>query len=179
MVMTAEYVEDFRRQFVQVFPARRPLFLCPTNEAGIRVCPLPRACLLLARQACNLMMRVGGLGWVGFQKFLPTYIRPCQVPFAEMYDYEPVAQFVADFLDYLPLDEPTKFVRLHHSTTRRLDDSTTRRLTGRDRGGAVEVAKQGREAWQRESAGVCPQRLTHLVAVVWWVVGGGWWWWWF
>ena len=33
-----EYVEDFRRQFVQVFPDRRPLLLFPKNEAGVRVC---------------------------------------------------------------------------------------------------------------------------------------------
>lgn len=31
-----EYVEDFRRQFIQVFPNRRPLLLCPKNECGIR-----------------------------------------------------------------------------------------------------------------------------------------------
>ena len=31
-----EYAEDFRRQFVQVFPARRPLTLCPLNECGVR-----------------------------------------------------------------------------------------------------------------------------------------------
>jgi hypothetical protein len=31
-----EYVEDFRRQFVQVFPERRPLLLCPKNEMGVR-----------------------------------------------------------------------------------------------------------------------------------------------
>ncbi len=31
-----EYVEDFRRQFVQVFPERRPLLLCPKNEVGVR-----------------------------------------------------------------------------------------------------------------------------------------------
>jgi hypothetical protein len=40
-----EYVEDFRRQFVQVFPTRKALLLSPTNECGVRkfvctsVCP--------------------------------------------------------------------------------------------------------------------------------------------
>lgn len=43
-----EYVEDFRRQFVQVFPDRRPLLLCPKNEAGVRkfVCSTVRPTLL-------------------------------------------------------------------------------------------------------------------------------------
>jgi len=31
-----EYVEDFRRQFVQLFPKRQPLTLCPVNESGVR-----------------------------------------------------------------------------------------------------------------------------------------------
>lgn len=43
-----EYVEDFRRQYVQVFPDRRPLLLCPKNEAGLRkfVCTTVRPSLL-------------------------------------------------------------------------------------------------------------------------------------
>jgi hypothetical protein len=32
-----EYVENFRRQFVQIFPKRPELLLCPVNEAGVRV----------------------------------------------------------------------------------------------------------------------------------------------
>lgn len=31
-----EYVEDFRRQFVQIFPKRKQLLLCPKNEAGVK-----------------------------------------------------------------------------------------------------------------------------------------------
>jgi hypothetical protein len=31
-----EYVENFRRQFVLLFPARRELMLCPVNECGVR-----------------------------------------------------------------------------------------------------------------------------------------------
>lgn len=30
-----EYVEDFRRKFVDLFPDRRPLLLCPPNECGV------------------------------------------------------------------------------------------------------------------------------------------------
>jgi len=41
-----DYVEGFRRQFVQLFPARNPLFLCPFNEFGVRkfVCTTLRPC---------------------------------------------------------------------------------------------------------------------------------------
>lgn len=71
-----EYVEDFRRQFVQVFPARRPLLLCPSNECGVR-------------------------------KFVCTTVRPTLLKYSDLYDIRPCAKFVADFLEYLPLDEPT------------------------------------------------------------------------
>uniref|UniRef100_A0A7S3YRW2 Dynein regulatory complex subunit 7 n=1 Tax=Lotharella globosa TaxID=91324 RepID=A0A7S3YRW2_9EUKA len=33
---TLEVVEDFRRQFIQLFPNRRPLLLFPTNECGVQ-----------------------------------------------------------------------------------------------------------------------------------------------
>lgn len=71
-----EYVEDFRRQFVQVFPDRRPLLLCPKNEAGVR-------------------------------KFVCTTVRPTLLPYDSVYDLQDCANFVADFLTYLPMDEPT------------------------------------------------------------------------
>ena len=31
-----EYVDHFRAQFEALYPGRRPLFLCPRNEAGVR-----------------------------------------------------------------------------------------------------------------------------------------------
>lgn len=51
-----EYVEDFRRQFVQVFPQRRPLVLCPKNECGVRkfVCTTVRPTLLPYNEIYNL-----------------------------------------------------------------------------------------------------------------------------
>ena len=54
-----EYVEDFRRQFVQVFPERRPLLLCPLNEAGVRkfVCTTVRPTLLPYNSVYNLKVR--------------------------------------------------------------------------------------------------------------------------
>jgi hypothetical protein len=75
-----EYVEDFRRQFVQVFPNRRALYLCPMNEAGIR-------------------------------KFVCSTLRPTGLPYTEIYGLKECSEFVADFLTYIPLDDPTKPVR--------------------------------------------------------------------
>jgi hypothetical protein len=72
-----EYVEDFRRQFVQVFPQRAPLFLCPVNEVNTR-------------------------------KFVCSYIRPTQLPFANMYDMADIAEFVADYIAYIKADQPTE-----------------------------------------------------------------------
>lgn len=72
-----EYVEDFRRQFVQLFPHRRALFLCPLNECGVR-------------------------------KFVCSTIRPANLPYTDIYGLQDCSSFVADFLDYIPLDEPTK-----------------------------------------------------------------------
>jgi len=80
-----EYVEDFRRQFVHVFPTRRPLTLCPRNECGVR-------------------------------KFLPSTIRPTQLPYNDAYDLRELADFVADYLTFLPLDEPTKLPDLVAAT---------------------------------------------------------------
>jgi len=51
-----EYVEDFRRQFVQVFPERRPLLLVPLNEFNVRkfVCTTVRPTLLPYNSVYNL-----------------------------------------------------------------------------------------------------------------------------
>ena len=31
-----EYVSNFRRQFEDIYPGRKPLLLCPLNECGMR-----------------------------------------------------------------------------------------------------------------------------------------------
>ncbi len=58
-----EYVEDFRRQFVSLFPARPPLYLSPRNECGVRkfICTTIRPTLLPypevhGLQACALFV---------------------------------------------------------------------------------------------------------------------------
>lgn len=41
----------------------------------------------------------------GVEKFLCTTLRPSQLPFTELYDWEKCARFVADFLRYDPLED--------------------------------------------------------------------------
>jgi hypothetical protein len=81
-----EYVEDFRRQFVQVFPDRRPLLLCPLNEAKVR-------------------------------KFVCSTVRPTLLPYNAVYNMNEAAEFIADFLEYMPLDEPTRLPDILPSPT--------------------------------------------------------------
>eukprot|EP01137_Pigoraptor_chileana_P033672 Opistho-2@24921 len=71
------FVENFRRQFVQLYPDRKPLLLCPPNENGI-------------------------------EKFVCTTLRPTLLPYKELYDYDGCASFVADYLVYEPLANPTE-----------------------------------------------------------------------
>ncbi|KAI9193105.1 uncharacterized protein BJ171DRAFT_604974 [Polychytrium aggregatum] len=73
--LVIEYVENFQRQYVQLYPGRKELLLFPTNEFGLR-------------------------------KFVCTSIRPTQLPFKELYDYQSCAKFVADYLTYEELDPP-------------------------------------------------------------------------
>ena len=74
-----EYVESFRRQFVQLFPHRPELILCPFNEFGVR-------------------------------KFVCSSIRPTLQQFTINWHMKQCAQFVADFLEYKPLKQPTQHV---------------------------------------------------------------------
>jgi hypothetical protein len=72
-----EYCEDFRRQFIQLYPTRRPLLLTPKNECGVR-------------------------------KFICSAIKPHQLPFTNIYNYAELAEFVSDYITYLPLDNPVR-----------------------------------------------------------------------
>lgn len=81
-----EYVEDFRRQFVTVFPTRRPLTLAPKNECGVR-------------------------------KFICSTIHPTLLPYNDVYDLKECADFVSDYLKFVPLDDPTRLPDLVASTS--------------------------------------------------------------
>ena len=57
-----EYVENFRRQFVQLFPLRRELFLCPLNECGVRVRGAARARAARVGKGELFCIALGGRG---------------------------------------------------------------------------------------------------------------------
>jgi len=41
-----------------------------------------------------------------------TTIRPTMLPYSELMDWQNAAEFVANFVDYELLDEPTELVRM-------------------------------------------------------------------
>eukprot|EP00929_Paragymnodinium_shiwhaense_P051937 TRINITY_DN2605_c0_g1_i1.p1 TRINITY_DN2605_c0_g1~~TRINITY_DN2605_c0_g1_i1.p1 ORF type:complete len:842 (+),score=224.22 TRINITY_DN2605_c0_g1_i1:100-2625(+) len=45
----------------------------------------------------------------GVPKFLPTTIRATHLPYKELYDYRPCAQFMADFFNYEELNPPDRY----------------------------------------------------------------------
>ena len=45
-----------------------------------------------------------------FQKFVCTTIRPTQLPFKELYNWEGAADFVADYLNFEALDPAHELV---------------------------------------------------------------------
>lgn len=48
-----------------------------------------------------------------FQKFVCTTIRPTQLPFKELYNWDGAAEFVADYLDFEPLRPSYDLVSLN------------------------------------------------------------------
>jgi len=47
----------------------------------------------------------------GVQKFVCTTIQPTELPFGELYDWYGAADFVADYLNFIPLEPPHELVR--------------------------------------------------------------------
>jgi len=45
----------------------------------------------------------------GVPKFLPTTIRPTHLPYKELYEFKPCAQFLADFFNYEELNPPDRY----------------------------------------------------------------------
>jgi hypothetical protein len=76
-----EYVDNFRKQFGQLYPQRGDMLLSPKNECGI-------------------------------PKFISTTIRPTKIPIKKLNDYDSCASFTSDFINYEPLLEPTRLVRI-------------------------------------------------------------------
>lgn len=76
------YAENFRRQFLDLYPKRNPLVLAVQNECGI-------------------------------QKFVSTTIRSSVFLYSELIDcWQGPAQFVADFIQYQPLEDQTALVSI-------------------------------------------------------------------
>lgn len=48
---------------------------------------------------------------VVLQKFVCTSIRPSQLPYQELYDWDGAAEFVSDYLEFVPLDPPFELVK--------------------------------------------------------------------
>lgn len=46
------------------------------------------------------------------RKFICTTIRPTKLPFTELYEWEKCSKFIADYLEYEELSDPTKFPAL-------------------------------------------------------------------
>jgi len=48
---------------------------------------------------------------VPLQKLVCTTIQPTELPFGELYDWQGAADFVADYLNFIPLQPPHELVR--------------------------------------------------------------------
>ncbi|KAJ3033181.1 hypothetical protein HDV00_006678 [Rhizophlyctis rosea] len=88
--MVLKFVENFSRQYVQLYPGRKELVLCPKNHFDVKESRVEEG---VKRGGRNV-------------KFVCTTIRPTQLPYKELYDYRGCARFVADYLSYEPLEPP-------------------------------------------------------------------------
>ena len=106
--LVLEYIDNFRRQFVQLYPARPKLFLHPHNEHGSEVC---NSLLYIVRHILNdiiipfenmiLFNQHHNNTYDCKQKFATTFIKPTKLPYKDIYDYQDAAKFIADHLLYL------------------------------------------------------------------------------
>jgi hypothetical protein len=81
--LALEYVENFRRQYVGIFPNRAPLFLFPKNECGIRklICSTLRPTQLPYKElydirSCSQFVA----GFINFEPLADPYIVPKIMP---------------------------------------------------------------------------------------------------
>jgi len=89
--LALDYVANFERQYIDLYPYRAPLLLCPLNECGM-------------------------------PKFVCTTVRPTQLTYKQLYDYDKCAAFVADYVTYEPLELPSMLPRHMPSPTSVLKD---------------------------------------------------------
>ncbi len=55
------------------------------------------------------------------QKFVCTSIRPSQLPYQELYDWDGAAEFVADYLEFAALDPPYELVQTFDLSKLKID----------------------------------------------------------
>ena len=48
----------------------------------------------------------------GAQKFVCTTVQPTELPYGELYDWQGAADFVADYLNFIPLEPPHELVSI-------------------------------------------------------------------
>ena len=48
--------------------------------------------------------------YIYFKKFVCTTIRPTQLPYEELYDWDGASEFVSDYLNFVALDPPYELV---------------------------------------------------------------------
>jgi len=97
--LVIQYVDHFRKQFVQLYPDRPQLLLSPLNEAGVPkfVCTTVRPTQLPFREvSCwSLTTKQCAAGSM-------------QAPTSQLYDLGACASFFAAYLHYEPLDNPVE-----------------------------------------------------------------------
>ena len=81
--LALEYVENFRRQYVGIFPNRAPLFLFPKNECGIRklICSTLRPTQLPYKElydirSCSQFVA----GFINFEPLADPFLVPKIMP---------------------------------------------------------------------------------------------------
>ncbi|XP_030222882.1 dynein regulatory complex subunit 7 isoform X1 [Gadus morhua] len=92
--------DNFSSQYSHIFPNRKPLFLCPLNECGVK------------SPVCHI------------QKFVSTTLRSTMLPYSGLYDWDNCASFVADHLVLQALDPPIEPPRRLISPTLLLETQT-------------------------------------------------------
>lgn len=80
------------------------------RRAGARA-RAPAATLPPPRAASSRLRRASRPARTPAQKFVCTTVRPTQLPYKQLYDYDSCAAFVADYIRYEPLELPTSLPR--------------------------------------------------------------------
>ena len=95
-----EYVDNFERQFRQLFPKRAPLLLWCV------IMPCTRSAERSHSTFCHTNR--SPVNECGIRKFVATTVTSTQLPYRELYNYESISTFLATHLLYEPLKDPCR-----------------------------------------------------------------------